>query len=162
LRHPDQLQMLRADPRLIAGAVDELLRYDSPVQVLGRTALQDMEVEGRSIRKGQGIVLLLGSANRDPEVYSQPDQLDVKRHGPSSLVFSRGIHHCLGAPLARLEARIVIETLLERFAEMRLLTAKPSFRDNVVLRGLAELPMSATMPRVQRQTLPEPETSGRI
>ena len=162
LRHPDQLQMLRADPRLIAGAVDELLRYDSPVQVLGRTALQDMEVEGRSIRKGQGIVLLLGSANRDPEVYSQPDQLDVKRHGPSSLVFSRGIHHCLGAPLARLEARIVIETLLERFAEMRLLTAKPLFRDNVVLRGLAELPMSATMPRVQRQTLPEAETSGLI
>jgi cytochrome P450 len=119
-----------------------------------------MEIEGRPIHKGQGIVLLLGSANRDPEVYSQPDQLEIKRHGPSSLVFGRGIHHCLGGPLARLEARIVFETLLERFAEMRLLTANPAFRDNVVLRGLAELPIRATMPRVKRQTLQEPEISG--
>jgi pimeloyl-[acyl-carrier protein] synthase len=162
LRHPEQLQMLRADPSLIAGAVDELLRYDSPVQVLARTALQDMDLEGRPIRKGQGIVLLLGSANRDPEVFSQPDRLDITRHGPGLLVFGRGIHHCLGAPLARLEARIVFETLLERFAEMRLRTAKPPFRDNVVLRGLAELPVGATVPRAKRQTVLEPEMGGLV
>jgi pimeloyl-[acyl-carrier protein] synthase len=151
LRHPDQLQMLRTDPSLIAGAVDELLRYDSPVQVFARTALQDMDLDGRPIRKGQGIVLLLGSANRDPEVYSQPEQLDIKRHGPSSLVFGRGIHYCLGGPLARLEARIVFETLLERFAEMHLLTADPPFRDNVVLRGLEALPIGASWSRMKRR-----------
>ena len=78
LRHPEQLHILRSDPSLIAGAVDELLRYDAPVQVVGRTATQDMEVGGRSIRKGQGIVLLLGSANRDPEVFDHPDRLDVQ------------------------------------------------------------------------------------
>jgi pimeloyl-[acyl-carrier protein] synthase len=149
LRHPDQLQMLRADPSLTPGAVEELLRYDSPVQVMARTALQDMDLDGRPIRRGQGVVLLLGSANRDPEVFSQPEQLDIKRHGSSSLVFGRGIHHCLGGPLARLEARIVFETLLERFVEMHLLAADPPFRDNVVLRGLQALPISAAMPRVK-------------
>ncbi len=151
LRHPEQLQMLRSDPRRIAGAVDELLRYDSPVQVIARTALQDMEFDGRPVRKGQGIVLLLGSANRDPEVFVQPDRLDITRHGPNLLTFGRGIHHCLGAPLSRLEARIVFETLLERFAEMHLLTADPPFRDNVVLRGLEALPIATTAPRLKRR-----------
>jgi cytochrome P450 len=162
LRHPDQLQMLRADSSLVAGAVDELLRYDSPAQVVARTALQDMEIEGRPIRKGQGIVLLLGSANRDPEVFDHPDRLDVKRHGPSILGFGRGIHHCLGAPLARLEARITFETLLERFAEMRLLTADPPFRDNIVLRGLGVLPVGATVPLAERHTVLVPETKGLV
>jgi pimeloyl-[acyl-carrier protein] synthase len=152
VRHPDQLQMLRSDPSRVAGAVEELLRYDSPVQVLGRTALQDMALDGRAIRKGQGIVLLMGSANRDPEVFGQPDRLDISRHGPSPLVFGRGIHYCLGAPLARLEARIVFETLLERFGEMHLLTAEPPFRDNVVLRGLEALPIGTTVPRMKRRT----------
>jgi cytochrome P450 len=158
LRHPEQLHALRADPALIAGAVDELLRYDSPVQVLGRTATQDVEVGGRTVRKGQGVVLLLGSANRDPEVFDQPDRLDVRRRGPSILGFGRGIHHCLGAPLSRLEARITFETLLERFAEMRLLTADPPFRDNIVLRGLETLPVGATVRLAARQAVPVPET----
>jgi cytochrome P450 len=151
LRHPDQWQMLRSDPGLIPGAVEELLRYDSPAQVVARTALQDMEFHGRSILEGQGIVLLIGSANRDPEVFSQPDRLDITRQGPNNLAFGRGIHHCLGAPLARLEARIVFETLLERFADMRLLTADPPYRDNVVLRGLKALPVGATVPHMKRQ-----------
>jgi hypothetical protein len=160
LRHPEQWHLLRSDPSLIAGAVDELLRYDSPVQVLGRTATQDMELGGRSIGKGQGIVLLLGSANRDPEVFDQPDRLDVTRQGPSILGFGRGIHHCLGAPLARLEARIVFEMLLERFPAMRLLTVDPPFRDNIVLRGLEVLPVGATVPLAARQHVLEPETRG--
>jgi pimeloyl-[acyl-carrier protein] synthase len=151
LRHPDQLQVLRSDPSLMAGAVEELLRYDSPAQVVGRTALQDTEFDGRAIRKGQGIVLLIGSANRDPEVFAQPDRLDISRQGPSPLAFGRGIHHCLGAPLARLEARIVFETLLERFGEMHLLTDEPPFRDNVVLRGLEALPIGTTVPGMKRR-----------
>jgi cytochrome P450 len=145
LRHPEQLQLLRSNPNLMPGAVDEVLRYDSPVQVSARTALQDLQLEGRPIRSGQGIVLLLASANRDPEVFNQPDRLDITRQGLSSLAFGRGIHHCLGAPLARLEAKIVFETLLERFTDLRLLTAEPRYRDNVVLRGLAELAVGATV-----------------
>jgi cytochrome P450 len=151
LRHPDQLQLLRSDPSLIPGAVEELLRYDGPVQVDGRTALAEMEIGGRHIQKGQGIVLLIGSANRDPEVFSQPDRLDISRQRPNHLTFGRGIHHCLGAPLARLEARIVFETLLERFVEMHMLTADPLFRDNVVLRGLMALPVGATRPHPERR-----------
>jgi pimeloyl-[acyl-carrier protein] synthase len=153
LHHPDQLQALRSDPGLSASAVDELLRYDSPAQVVARTVLQDLEFGGRLMRQAQGIVLLLGSANRDPEVFDRPDHLDITRHGPSPLNFGRGIHHCLGAPLARLEARIAFETLLERFTEMHLLTANPPFRDNVVLRGLEALPIGATMARVKAPSL---------
>jgi len=160
LRHPEQLDILRSDPSLIAGAVDELLRYDSPVQVAGRTATQDIELRDRSIRKGQGIILLLGSANRDPEAFDHPDRLDVTRHGPNMLSFSRGIHHCLGAPLARLEARILFETLLERFPELRLLTTDPPFSDNIVLRGLEALPVGATTPLARRQTVLKPEKSA--
>jgi cytochrome P450 len=151
LRHPDQLQALRSDLSLMPGAVEELLRYDSPVQVAARTALQDVALGGQTIRKGQGIVLLLGSANRDPEVFPEPDRLDLSRRGASILAFSRGIHHCLGAPLARLEARLVFETLLERFSAMHLGTAHPPFRDNVVLRGLAALPIDTSVPRIQRR-----------
>src|ERR671922_730103 len=162
LRRPDQWHMLRSDPGLMAGAVDELLRYDSPVQVVGRTATQDLELAGRSIRKGQGIVLLLGSANRDPEVFDHPDRLDINRHGPSILGFGRGIHHCLGASLARLEASITLETLLERFPEMSLLTADPPFRDNIVLRGLEALPVGATRSRAGRKIVLESETRGPV
>lgn len=147
VRHPDQLQLLRSDPGLMATAVEELLRYDAPVQVDGRTALADLEVGHRLIRKGQGIVLLIGSANRDPEVFSHPDRLDITRHETSPLAFGRGIHHCLGAPLARLEARIVFEVLLERLTEIHLLVPDPPFRDNVVLRGLRALPVGVNMSR---------------
>jgi pimeloyl-[acyl-carrier protein] synthase len=151
LRHPDQLQLLRSDPGLMAGAVEEFLRYDAPVQADGRTALAEVEIDGRQIRKRQRIVLLIGSANRDPGVFDHPDRLDITRRGPSHLSFGRGIHHCLGAPLARLEARIVFETLLERYTEMRLLVETPPFRDNVVLRGLKDLPVGATMSRTKRK-----------
>lgn len=151
LRHPDQWQVLRSDLSLMPGAVEELLRYDSPVQVVARTALQDVDLGGRTIRQGQGIVLLLGSANRDPEVFTLPDRLDVNRHGASVLAFGRGLHHCLGAPLARLEARVAFETLLERFTAIHLRTTDPPFRDNVVLRGLAALPIGASVPRPKRR-----------
>ena len=143
LRHPDQFERLRADPSLIPAAVEELLRFDSPVQTDFRGALRDCEVNGFPVRQGQGVITLLGAANRDPAAFEHPDRLDVGRAGGNHLSFGRGIHHCLGAPLARLEGRIVLETLLERFSSMRLLSERPAFRNSVVLRGLRSLPVAA-------------------
>ena len=106
LRHPEQLQRLRHDPSLIPAAVEELLRFDSPVQADVRYVLADCEVHGCALRKGDTVVLLLGAANRDPDVFVDPDRLDVGRNQDAHLSFGRGIHHCLGASLARLEGRI--------------------------------------------------------
>ena len=141
LRHPDQLQRLRDDPTLIPSAVDELLRFDSPVQTDFRRALEDCEVNGFRLKKRDNIVLLLGAANRDPDVFEEPDQLDVGRGDRSHLSFGRGIHHCIGAPLARLEGRVVLEMLLERFSQIRLRGEQPQFRNSIVLRGLESLPV---------------------
>ena len=144
LRNPDQLQALRDDPGLIPSAVEELLRFDSPVQTNFRGAAEDYEVNSHPVKRGQTVVLLLGAANRDPAEFAQPDRLDITRHPRSHVAFGRGIHHCLGAPLALLEGRIVIEMLLERFASIRLLTDRPTFRNSVVLRGLESLPIAVT------------------
>ena len=141
LRHPDQLQRLRDDPSLIPSAVDELLRFDSPVQTDFRRVLEDCEVNGFPLKKRDNIVVLLGAANRDPDVFDRPDKLDVGRGDRSHLSFGRGIHHCLGAPLARLEGRIVLEMLLERFSQISLRSERPRFRNSVVLRGLESLPL---------------------
>ena len=141
LRYPDQLQRLRDDPSLIPSAVDELLRFDSPVQTDFRRALEDCEVNGFPLKKRDNVVLLLGAANRDPDVFEEPDRLDVGRGDRSHLSFGRGIHHCIGAPLARLEGRIVLEMLLERFSQISLRDRQPQFRNSVVLRGLESLPV---------------------
>jgi pimeloyl-[acyl-carrier protein] synthase len=148
LRHPDQLQKLREHPDLIDTAVEEMLRYDTTVQLDFRTALEDVEIGGQRITKGQGIMLLLGAANHDPEVFHAPEQFDITRRGASHLSFGRGVHHCLGAPLARTEARLAFTGLLERFGAICLLTERPPFKDNVVLRGLQSLPIGATPLRV--------------
>ena len=141
LRHPDQLQRLRDDPSLIPSAVDELLRFDSPVQTDFRRVLEDCEVNGFPLKQRENIVVLLGAANRDPDVFDRPDELDVGRGDRSHLSFGRGIHHCLGAPLARLEGRIVLEMLLERFSQISLHDERPRFRNSIVLRGLESLPL---------------------
>ncbi len=141
LRHPDQLQRLRDDPSLIPLAVDELLRFDSPVQTDFRRALEDCEVNGFPLKKRDNIVLMLGAANRDPDVFDDPDRLDVGRGDRSHLSFGRGIHHCIGAPLARLEGRVVLEMLLERFSQISLRGEQPRFRNSIVLRGLESLPV---------------------
>ena len=141
LRHPDQLQRLREDPSLIPSAVDELLRFDSPVQTDFRRVLEDCEVNGFPLKKRDNIVVLLGAANRDPDVFEEPDRLDVGRGDRSHLSFGRGIHHCIGAPLARLEGRIVLEVLLERFSQISLRGENPRFRNSIVLRGLESLPV---------------------
>jgi cytochrome P450 len=148
LRYPDQLQKLREHPDLMDMAVEEMLRYDTTVQLDSRTALEDVAIGGQRITKGQSIVLLLGAANHDPEVFHAPEQFDITRREASHLSFGRGIHHCLGAPLARTEARLAFTGLLERFSDIRLLTEHPPFKDNVVLRGLQALPLRATPVRV--------------
>ena len=143
LRNPEQLALLRRSPDLMPSAIEELLRYDAPVQLDVRVALEDAEFDGRLVKKGQGIMVLLGSANRDPEVFNDPDRLDLARQEANHVSFGRGIHHCLGASLARLEGRLTFEAILERFADIRMQADRPSFRDNIILRGLEVLPVSA-------------------
>ena len=119
-RNPDQLRLLRDDPSLAPNAVEELLRYDSSVQVTGRTTLEDVdEIGGIPLAKGQSVVCLLGSANRDPAVYADPDKLDIRRTDIRPLSFGGGIHYCVGAQLARLEGEIAINTLLRRLPSLR-------------------------------------------
>ena len=143
LRNPEQMEALRQSPDLMSSAIEELLRFDAPVQLDVRVALEDVEFDGREVKKGQGIMVLLGSANRDPEVFSEPDRLDLSRQEANHISFGRGIHHCLGASLARLEGRLTFEAIMERFGDLRMQTDRPVFRDNIILRGLDVLPVSA-------------------
>src|SRR5205823_3893529 len=136
LRHPDQAQRLRDDPALVPSAVEELLRYDSPVQFTSRLLRADVALGGQQLRAGQMALLLLGSANRDPEQFADPDRLDVGRPDNKHLAFGLGPHFCLGAPLARLEGRVVFETLLRRVPGLRLDGRPPEYRDNFNPRGL--------------------------
>ncbi len=138
LRHPDQMARLRDDPDLVVNAVEELLRFDSPVQTDGRRVLENLEIRGRRIRRGDQLVLLLGAANHDPDVFLDPGRLDLGRDNTNHLSFARGIHYCLGSPLARLEGQIAFRKLLERFADIRL-AETPQFRDHIVLRGVRSL-----------------------
>ena len=144
-RNPDQLALLKANPPLITNAIEEFLRYDSSVQLSGRVALEDIDdLGGKKIPKGESVLCLLGSANRDPAVYpDRPDQLDITRPNVKPLSFGGGIHFCLGAQLARIEAEIAISTLLRRLPELRLDDANnPEWRPTFVLRGLKRLPAS--------------------
>jgi cytochrome P450 len=139
-RNPDQLQLLRQHPELGANAVEELLRYDSSVQLTGRTAHQDVVVGGVEIKEGEGVLCLLGAGNRDPEVYDQPERLDITRTKIEPLSFGGGIHHCLGAQLARIEGDIAISTLLRRLPGLTLDDIEePQWRPTFVLRGLTQL-----------------------
>jgi hypothetical protein len=144
-RDPDQLALLKSNPSLITNAIEEFLRYDSSVQMTGRVTLEDIEdLGGRKIPKGESVLCLLGSANRDPAVYpDRPDRLDITRPNVRPLSFGGGIHFCLGAQLARIEAEVAISTLLRRLPELKLDDAEnPRWRPTFVLRGLKELPAS--------------------
>lgn len=140
-RSPEQLQALKAEPDLISSAVEEFLRFDSPVQFTYRVAAAEFELHGKRIMPGQIVHLLLAAANRDPAHFPEPDRLDIRRTPNKHLSFGYSHHFCLGAPLARLEAQIAIQTLLRRFPGLRLL-AEPEFRENFVLRGLKSLPVA--------------------
>jgi cytochrome P450 len=144
-RNPDQLALLKANPGLITNAIEEFLRYDSSVQLTGRVALEDIEdLGGKRIPKGENVLCLLGSANHDPAVYpDRPGSLDIVRPNVKPLSFGGGIHFCLGAQLARIEAEIAIATLLRRLPDLRLDNpGNPQWRPTFVLRGLKELPAS--------------------
>lgn len=138
LKHPDQLQKLRDNSDLLDSAINELLRYDSPVQLDGRLVHSDVEVAGRRIRAGQRILCAIGAANRDPSAFTEPNRLDIERSDRSHIAFGRGIHHCLGAPLAMLEARAAFSALLDRFSHIELVS-EPVYRKQVVLRGVEDL-----------------------
>jgi hypothetical protein len=144
-RNPDQLALLKANPALVTNAIEEFLRYDSSVQLTGRVTLEDIDdLGGKKIPKGETVLCLLGSANRDPGVYpDRPDQLDITRPNVRPLSFGGGIHFCLGAQLARIEAEVAISTLLRRLPDLRLDDAEnPEWRPTFVLRGLKRLPAS--------------------
>src|SRR5438445_2128904 len=142
LRHPEQRQRWQQDEGLARTAVEELLRFDSPVQLTGRVALEDLEVDGCTVRKGQAMVLLLGAGNRDPEQFANPEDLDLGREPNPHLSFGAGIHFCLGAPLARLEGQIALDRLVRRFPGMSLTQNEVGWRATVVLRGLKALPVT--------------------
>jgi len=142
LRHPKELERLRDAPSLIQSAVEELLRYDGPVQRTARITNADVELAEHKIPKGSMVVPVIGAANRDPAHFPDPDRLDVSRPDNRHIAFGFGIHFCLGAPLARLEGQITLGTLLHRLPRLALSTERPEWRESQVLRGLKALPVS--------------------
>jgi pimeloyl-[acyl-carrier protein] synthase len=141
LRHPDQLVLLRDNPALIRSAIEELLRYESPVQLTSRVARDDFEIRGKPIRKGQEVCCGLAAANRDPEQFAEPDRLAVTRADNHHVAFGHGLHFCLGAPLARLEGQIAMLTLLRRLPGLRLATDSVEWREGIMMRSLKALPL---------------------
>jgi hypothetical protein len=141
LRHPEQASTLRATPDMIVSSVEELLRYDSPLQRGWRRVSEDVVLGGEELVKGQLVFLMLGAANRDPAVFSCPDQLDLRRQDNRHIAFGFGVHFCLGAPLARLEGQIAIQTLFYRFPTLRLVSKDLEWHENIAIHGLKSLPV---------------------
>src|SRR6185503_11916572 len=142
LQNPDQMQNLRQEPRLISSAIEEMMRYENPVQITYRSAIEDVEMGGRQIRKGDLVNSILGSANLDLERYTDPDRFDITRNEGRNLNFGLGIHFCIGASLVRLEAEIAFLTILRRFPELQLVTEKLDWQEHPIFRGLKSLPVS--------------------
>ena len=141
LSNPEEWEKLKADPSLVTSAVEEMLRFDSSVQMTGRAAFEDVEISGVTIPKGEQVLTLLGAANRDPEQYDDPEGFRVDRQNIQPTSFGGGIHHCLGAPLARLEGEIALSTLIKRLPNMRLANDELDWRKTFTLRGLSALPV---------------------
>jgi len=143
LEHPDQLRRLRDDPGLLPTAIEELMRFDSPLQLFERTATEDVAIGGVTVERGQKIAALLGAANRDPAVFADPDVLDVGRTDNPHITFGAGVHFCIGAPLARVELQASFGALLARTSSLEL-GAPARRRPEFVIRGLADLPVVLT------------------
>jgi cytochrome P450 len=143
LREPDQWRRLCADPALLPTAIEELLRFDGPVQATVRVALEDAVIDGHRIPEGALVLLSIGAANHDPAAFDQPDRLDLARDPNPHLAFGFGTHFCLGAPLARLEALLAFEALTRSFPALELVEDTPQYRPNPVLRGLVRLDVAA-------------------
>jgi pimeloyl-[acyl-carrier protein] synthase len=142
LGNPDQLRALANDPGLIQTGVEELLRYDGPVQRTSRMTMADVEIGGKKIAKDSVVVAAIGAANRDPAVFADPERLDVARKDNRHIAFGFGIHFCLGASLARIEGQVAIGTLLRRMPALKLVSDIPEWRESSVLRGLKTLPIT--------------------
>ena len=145
LEHPDQLAELRRDPAQMPGAIEEFLRYDGPVErTLNRWAATDVELGGQTIRRGDIVIAILGSADRDPDRFPDPDRLDITREDTKHIAFGRGSHYCLGAPLARLEGEVALTTLLRRLPNLRLAVTSEelTWRPVPLFRSLASLPVA--------------------
>jgi hypothetical protein len=141
LRHPDQLARLRGRAELLPSAIEEMLRYDSPVQVTFRWPQADTTIGGRAVAAGERIAILFGAANRDPARFPEPDRFDVERADNRHLAFGGGIHFCMGAALARMQAEVAFGALLERLPRIALQVDEPDWRDTVTLRGVRRLPI---------------------
>jgi cytochrome P450 len=140
-RHPDQWRALRENPDLIPSAVEEMLRYDSPLQMFKRWVLEDFEYQGHSLRQGSQVALLFASANRDESRFDNASTFDIDRRDNPHLAFGKGMHFCIGAPLARMELQVTFSTLLRRAPRITLLSDSPRYRDSFVFRGLEALPV---------------------
>ena len=147
LQRPQDFEHLRTHPELLESAVEEFLRYDSPVQRAGRIGHEDLEIRGRRIEKGQSVMLMYGAANRDPDQFADPDRLILSRQPNRHLAFGRGPHFCVGAPLARLEAQIAFETIFSRLMEIRLSDREPRWRPSMAMRGLESLEVEYSLRR---------------
>ena len=141
LRHPDELERLRADPGLLPSALEEVMRYDTPLQMFERWVLEDFEVNGTTLSQGVEVALLFGSANRDPARFPDPDRLNLSRTGNAHLSFGAGVHFCLGAPLARLELASSFAAVLARVPGLAV-AAEPEWGPGYVIRGLRSLPVT--------------------
>ena len=139
LRHPDQLERLREEPERARDAINEVLRYDSPVQTDFRIAKAEAEIGGKTIHTGEGVILLIGSANRDEAAFTEPDRLDITRKGPKHASFGHGVHQCIGAELARMETSAVIAAAAARIERITLAGPQPRYRRSTVVRGLERL-----------------------
>jgi pimeloyl-[acyl-carrier protein] synthase len=141
LQHPDQARKLKDQPALLPSAIEEMLRYDNPVQITYRSVLEDLEFNGKMMRRGDLVNTILGSANRDPKRFTAPDQFDITRNEGRHLGFGLGIHFCIGAPLVRLEAEIVFKTMLRRFPKFSLKMEELRWQEHPIFRGLKSLPV---------------------
>lgn len=143
MQNPEQMELLRADLSRIPAAVEELLRYVSPVHVLSRRTMQEVTIHGVTIPEKSSIYLLVGAANRDPEKFPDPEKLDITRPPTRTLGFGYGIHYCLGAALARIEGQVAFETIIRRLPDLHITTVEtPEYRPNYFLRGLSALPVA--------------------
>jgi cytochrome P450 len=142
LKHPAQQQLLRDNPSTISGAIEEILRYEAPLQRVKRVAQTEVAIGGETIRKGQTALLLIGSANRDPDLCSDPDRFDITRAPVQHLSFAFGTHFCIGAALARMEVGIALGSLLRRFPRLRLESHEARWEKRSLFRGLETLPVS--------------------
>jgi cytochrome P450 len=142
LKNPEQMAELQQHPEMMRSAVEELLRYESPVQFTARVLKEDMEICGQPIRKGWTVQCMLGAANRDPKQFKEPDRLDLKRLNNQHLAFGAGVHACIGAQLARLEGQVAISNLVQRFPDMKLRGPRPEWAPTFGLRGLQSLSLT--------------------